>query len=270
MSEHQVNRSGVCEIPGCPCRGWSAQEPTMSKNEYQREQFPVGTIVEAIIPIGRGPMSDPFPVGTRGKVTSHCDDGRAWVFFDGEGHTFHEIERFVCVVQPGKEVSGSYQCSDCNTPRSTKDAWMCSDGKVRCGECRKVFDGQRTTITPQPAAQGGGDEWRVVELGQHTYVERDSRSDDESPFICDMDTGECSDVERIKARQLAAQIVTEHNQHQSHVAERERLREALGEMLNRFYPHTCDRGPLCAKCGALRAAQSIFNETDNQQRRTSE
>lgn len=26
MSEHQVNRSGVCEISGCPCRGWSAQE----------------------------------------------------------------------------------------------------------------------------------------------------------------------------------------------------------------------------------------------------
>lgn len=36
------------------------------------------------------------------------------------------------------------------------------------------------------------------------------------------------------------------------------LVDALGEMLNRFYPHACDRGPMCAKCGALKAGQAAL------------
>lgn len=109
-SAHRVNSSGNCSISGCPCRGWSAQETATatkkSDNDYQRERFPVGTVIEAVVPIGRSTVADALPVGIRGKVTSHCDDGRAWVFFDGydEGHTFHEIEKFVRVVQlPVKE-----------------------------------------------------------------------------------------------------------------------------------------------------------------------
>lgn len=84
-----------------------------SNTEYQRSQFPVGAVIEAITPIGRSQLRDDVPKGTRGKVTSHCDDGRAWVFFDGydEGHTFHEIEKFLRVVQlPVKEVGD--ECAD--------------------------------------------------------------------------------------------------------------------------------------------------------------
>lgn len=35
MSEHQVNRSGVCQIPGCPCRGWSVEETAIPHHEFK-------------------------------------------------------------------------------------------------------------------------------------------------------------------------------------------------------------------------------------------
>lgn len=115
-------------------------EEIMSKNNYQREQFPVGTTVEAIIPIGRGGLGADIPVGTRGNVTSHCDDGRAWVFFDGEGHTFHEIEKYVRVV-----------CTHQNDDK-------------RCPA--------NPTSPPEPVARGGGDEWRTVDMTDTAFDSR--------------------------------------------------------------------------------------------------
>lgn len=33
VNEHQVTKSGTCVIPGCPCRGWSAQERANVRKE---------------------------------------------------------------------------------------------------------------------------------------------------------------------------------------------------------------------------------------------
>lgn len=73
-------------------------------HEDQRTRYPVNARVRTInlITCHLGTI----PTGTTGKITSHCDDGRAWVFFDGysAGHTFHFPEGAIEVVeQPSTE-----------------------------------------------------------------------------------------------------------------------------------------------------------------------
>lgn len=77
-------------------------------NVNQIFDYPKGARVEAITPILCHLGS--IPSGTKGTVTGHCDDGRAWVFFDDyeAGHTFHEPERSIRVIeQPSHEQSAS-------------------------------------------------------------------------------------------------------------------------------------------------------------------
>lgn len=70
-------------------------------HKVQQQYFPVGTIVKSISRIGNY-LHNEIPIGSLGKVTSHCDDGRAWIFFDDyaeAGHTFHCIDDFVRIVK---------------------------------------------------------------------------------------------------------------------------------------------------------------------------
>lgn len=55
-----------------------------------------------------------------------------------------------------------------------------------------------------------------------------------------------------------------NNQHSTLITQRERLIDVLREMLNRFYPHTCDRGPVCAKCKALLAANEVLTTIEQE------
>lgn len=69
-------------------------------HEDQRLRFPVGAIIETVSPVAH--LGSAIPVGARGKITSHCDDGRVWILFDGysdAGHAFHTPERFIRVVE---------------------------------------------------------------------------------------------------------------------------------------------------------------------------
>lgn len=43
-------------------------------------------------------------------------------------------------------------------------------------------------------------------------------------------------------------------------AERTRLREVVQELLNRFYPHLCNRGPNCDKCRALLRGAAVLRD----------
>lgn len=66
----------------------------------QLKRYPLGVrvvVTDTIPQVGESAI----PVGTSGKVTDHCDDGRAWFVFDYEpqqGHTFHFPEQWLTVV----------------------------------------------------------------------------------------------------------------------------------------------------------------------------
>lgn len=132
-------------------------------HEYQRTRFPKGTRVEAIIPISQGGLGEPLPVGTKGTVTSHCDDGRAWVFFDNEGggHTFEGIEKYVRVT----EVSGAaYAALIEQRDRLAAALREMTDkfyphtcrfhGPQICDRCEALRQASRTLATVE---QGGGE-----------------------------------------------------------------------------------------------------------------
>lgn len=141
----------------------------------------MGVVVEAIIPISRNKLGDALPVGTRGKVTSHCDDGRAWVFFDGydEGHTFHEIEKYLRVVQLPKGVTEH-----------------------------------------QPAARGGGEEWRYREG---------------SGVIYDAATAPTKIIARYVDADVAQQIIIAHDLYQPMLDALKEVEAMLDKELARDY-----------------------------------
>lgn len=201
----------------------------------------------------------------------------------GKGHTIDEaVQR---IINRPKEQP----MSDTLQEREDQKGWLsCCQGYTHAPWCslyekaneRRPGDfmnhatyREQLASEHEPAARGGG-EWQASKPLTNQILRNDIGG---SYLIAGIDvlTSDHDHFGKIAVfgddcNEVVVQIITEHNQHQSLVAERERLRDALGEMLNRFYPHTCDRGPLCAKCGALRAAQSVFNETDNEQRSTSE
>lgn len=85
-------------------------------HEDQRDQYPVGTRVRTITPI-----TPDIAVGTVGKVTSHCHDGRIWVSFDGGehgDHTFHSPSDFLVI-----EATPTT-----DTPTTTREEWRVVNG----------------------------------------------------------------------------------------------------------------------------------------------
>lgn len=142
-------------------------------HEAQREHFPAGTIVEAVCSISNYPHGV-IPCGSKGKVTSHCDDGRAWIFFDDYaevGHTFHLIDDSVRVVElPATKAITQFdhifedlespeypatcnQCGEVGTNAGI-DSYVCDEPSApRAGECY--------TATSIPLATEQN-QWRVV------------------------------------------------------------------------------------------------------------
>jgi hypothetical protein len=60
----------------------------------QIEKYPVGTKVRVVTEMTGA------KIGAIGKVTGHCDDGRAWISFDGHdhgNHTFHQPGDFLVI-----------------------------------------------------------------------------------------------------------------------------------------------------------------------------
>lgn len=122
--------------------------------------------------------------------------------------------------ESGKEVSGGDKCAFVHRLVS---------GSIRCGALRQhhsQYTGHRFTEPEsvnqhEPAAWGGGDEWmaRTDYKGCWEIIAKDA------------DGTIRTIVNRLgfyePEEQNARQIVTEHNQHQSLVAERERLRAAI-------------------------------------------
>ncbi len=82
-----VTRDEIEESAACDCaRG--------HKNQIRK--YPAGTRIVAITDIWSA--SDSLvPFGSTGKVTGHCDDGRAWIVFDlyDGSHTFHFPEQHI-------------------------------------------------------------------------------------------------------------------------------------------------------------------------------
>jgi len=70
----------------------------MSGHLDQIRDYPVGTIVENTVALAAA--SGAVPIGSKGRVTLHCADGRAWIVFDGYpvGHTFHDPAKYVRIV----------------------------------------------------------------------------------------------------------------------------------------------------------------------------
>lgn len=134
------------------------------------------------------------------------------------------------LLEPEDQATADY----CNECKGRPHAPWCSEYEEPDSVPPKLsltddYEGVANEHEPAARGGGGGEEWRVVEIGRNTYIERDS----DDPFICDMQTNDSSDAERKEARQLANQIVDEHRQHQSLVAERRhfsRLVEAVKAM----------------------------------------
>ncbi len=72
----------------------------------------------------------------------------------------------------------------------------------------------RIESTEPPRRAGAGEQWRIVRLGRNTYIERDG----DSPFVCDMQTYDCSDAERAEAVELASEIVKRYQTHATLIA----------------------------------------------------
>lgn len=72
-----------------------------TSHQNQVRQLPIDSVVVAKVAIKTVPHLEPVPVGTKGFVTGHCDDGRAWIFFQGfsGGHTFHAPDAYVEIVE---------------------------------------------------------------------------------------------------------------------------------------------------------------------------
>lgn len=72
---------------------------TETKHRWQIMDYPKDARVEAVHPISC--HVGVIPTGTKGTVSGHCDDGRAYVFFDGydAGHTFHYPNDVLRVVE---------------------------------------------------------------------------------------------------------------------------------------------------------------------------
>jgi hypothetical protein len=60
----------------------------------QIDDLPVGQVVVAICPIPE--LDTSLPVGTVGRVSGHCNDGRAHIEFENGGsHTFHSPSDYI-------------------------------------------------------------------------------------------------------------------------------------------------------------------------------
>jgi hypothetical protein len=115
------------------------------------------------------------------------------------------------------EPSRTDNCEQCGTPTSFERVdpktqppegevceqcgmWVCPDCTHSIGEpCPQSL----SAASEQPPSVAEEEQWRVVQLGRNTYIERDG----DSPFVCDMQTGDCSDAERAEAVALAKEIV---------------------------------------------------------------
>lgn len=71
-------------------------------HKTQIKKYPVGARVVAITEIDNSP-DGVLPFGATGKVTYHCDDGRASIQFDADGscHTFHSPELYIAAEWTG-------------------------------------------------------------------------------------------------------------------------------------------------------------------------
>lgn len=205
-----------------------------SSHEDQRLSFPVGAIIETVSPVAH--LGSAIPIGARGKITSHCDDGRAWILFDGysdAGHTFHTPEHFIRVVEL---PSDDDECAFIHALPS---------GSVRCGALRRnhsQYTGHKFTEPTAPAPRAGEpDAAGIVSASALQLAQKVDQ-------IYDTDL----------SNHLLTAVQAEHNQYATLIEQRERLVTVLRELLNRLYPHTCDRGPVCNKCKALLAGSKLL------------
>lgn len=94
IQARELYRKGICS----DCK---------QKHKDQIEQYPVGARVVTISEIsGNGDSGTTLPFGTIGRVTGHCDDGRAFIVFDGDNgsHTFHFPEQNIAAEwKPAKK-----------------------------------------------------------------------------------------------------------------------------------------------------------------------
>lgn len=65
----------------------------------QKTDYPLGIKVRASTYISCAGECGEIAPGTMGRVTGHCDDGRAVVYFEGHGvsHTFHHPETAISI-----------------------------------------------------------------------------------------------------------------------------------------------------------------------------
>lgn len=188
----------------------------MTTHENQITNYPKGARIEAIqeIPLSSPSQNyyvDPLPRGTRGVVTAHTDDGRAWINFDGHGqegfgHTFHEPEKYIRVVCSHRDDN----CPANQMSRTSDDAPAAPER------------GDRWTLSKPLTNQILADDLRRGGLATPIYgIDIPEDSSDRTHFGAVVIFG---DSER------AAQIVTEHNQHSTLIAQRERLLDLLKQI----------------------------------------
>lgn len=201
----------------------------MTTFENQITDYPKGARVEAIVPILC--HDGAIPSGARGTITAHCNDGRAWVFFDGydAGHTFHEPERCIRVVRTHRDDN----CPANHEPSRHQhcDRPMRYD-KISNGD---VFNGQRLTgtyycercCTMQPTYETANDlPAAASERGKWEYVEtRYGAEARAGQFNIRLHWTGLADIGDTRA--TIRQIVTEHNHHSTLVKQRERLLRLL-------------------------------------------
>jgi hypothetical protein len=210
----QERESGATTACGCGRLGHSEQV----------RGLPKGTRVKAITDIAQ--LGENVRTGTKGTVTGHCSDGRAIIFFDGfpHGHTFHTPNGYMDLLTD--ETATTDYCDEC---KGRPHAPWCSEYKEpntrRSGEMGHRTNHEQAATSHQPAARGGGEEWRTVDM---TDTEFDSRpcwtiEQEGQPLLA-----------TAYSKEVAHQIITEHNAHQSLVAEIDALKgEALALVAER-------------------------------------
>lgn len=228
------------------CAGWTTKEKVMSttiekpcgdcfnkSHTHQIVDYPVGARVEAVIdiPTSQGVVR----AGTRGTVSSHCDDGRAYVSFDSgdAGHTFHQPEAYIRVderketVKPVTEAVKTIPLVGKN--HSERE---CSEADCPCHEWVQRFNEHEPTARGGESGQSGLFPRYSFAVVTGRYKILDNRSD--GPV-------RITQIATADGEGEARAIIQALNQHHSLLAERERLRTAAQAALDNLYERSLTR-----------------------------
>lgn len=208
----------------------------MRTHENQITDYPKGARIEAIreIPLcslTQNYYADPLPQGTRGTVTAHTDNGRAWINFDGQGqgllgHTFEQPEKYIRVVCTHRDDNCPANHEQPNKTEFDQvfDQIEAPEYPATCDNCgfeaaNEYMDEHICDPSDDTSAAPERGEWRYFETRYSAEVAVNDNLQLRAHWTGTWD--------RDEIRTLMQGVVTEHNQHSTLITQRERLIQIL-------------------------------------------